>query len=708
MPIKKPDEEVVIGYDGGPLKRGLRNARSRIKSFASFTKALVAAAAIAMARAAVKAFAIQEQAEIRLRRALEATGQYSKQAEKNLKDVATQIQANTKIGDEQALGFMAQLIQIGKVAPEQVGSAVEAIAGLAEITGKSVSRVARNFSEQIARATMAGASSLGEYEIYLDDVQKKEIRHLANIGKSAEANALYVSALHGYAAGQSKVIEGSTQEWVQLGNAWGDFIEMIGQFVHELLVGLIPTLKEVLKELESWGPTLRLIGHVTVNFFALLYNNIALTINSLRALPTAVQLAFATAFEQAINIVVRGINYLLSQVPDWFPGGGKRIKPVDFTSELEKQLEVAAGRVKKYSGRMQNNLSEIWRGFTDGDAVLAEKDLPEGKNQEKVDSGPAGPTQDLDKLQNEIDQLKGAHDKLLKAEADYSKAMLTVAADREAARLLILNNGNLEEARLLQERADALEQNAIAALEKEKEAAAIKAAEAQLELELEAEARELAKELGILHAEEDLEFLKEGLRAEHEAKHGAREKEIADRITAHRKQQADEKIHGKRMAGILKFSRSKELGIGKNFLDTMIGLNVGGSKKLQKIQELSERARLLLMLGTKPFEAYAETSSRYPAPLGPALGALHAAAVVAQIGAGLRAVGGGGGGSAGTGGDLGGPVGDDPDAGGVGIAEEEDSEEPKKQVINLTVNLEADGFSIARLVEQQRVQAEDE
>ena len=151
---------------------------------------------------------------------------------------------------------------------------------------------------------------------------------------------------------------------------------------------------------------------------------------------------------------------------------------------------------------MQNDLSGIWRGLTDGEALLEEKDSTEGKNKEQKKTE-AEPTQDLGKLQNDIDQLKGAHDKLLKAEADYSKAMLEVARDREAARILILNNGNLEEARLLQERADALEQNALVALEKER-AIAEKLAEDKLaELELEAEARELAKELGLEHAEED-------------------------------------------------------------------------------------------------------------------------------------------------------------------------------------------------------------
>ena len=205
--------------------------------------------------------------------------------------------------------MMAQLIQIGKVAPEQVGLAVGAIAGMAEVQGKSIDRIARTFAEQMARATMAGSTSLGEYELHLDDVEAKRIRSLKEAGKSAEATAAYVEALNNKFGEQGKVIKGSTQTWTQLKNQWGDFIEVIGQFIHELFIGLMPALKGALDILISWGPTLRLVAHVAANFFSLIYNQIATTINLLRAFPTAIQFAFATAFEQAINIVIRGINY---------------------------------------------------------------------------------------------------------------------------------------------------------------------------------------------------------------------------------------------------------------------------------------------------------------------------------------------------------------------------------------------------------------
>ena len=258
-------------------------------------------------------------------------------------------------------------------------------------------------------------------------------------------------------------------------------------------------------------------------------------------------------------------------------------------------------------------------------------------------------------------------------------------------------------------------------LQRARDAAAVQAEEDLAEYELEMEARELAKELGLQHAEEDLEALKEKLRAERDAKLEARGQEVADRLDAHRKEQADEKRHGKVMAKIMKFGRSKELGIGRSFLDTMLKLSTGGSKKMQKIQEAAERARLLLQMATKPIEAYAETSASFPWPVGPVLGVLHAAAVAASIGGALRAVGGGGGGGnmprSVTGGDTSAAVLDtvaktdsvrSPAAPDVAGETDADPQEPTVlPPIHITVNLEADGLSLAQIVARHTVQAED-
>ena len=137
----------------------------------------------------------------------------------------------------------------------------------------------------------------------------------------------------------------------------------------------------------------------------------------------------------------------------------------------------------------------------------------------------------------------------------------------------------------------------------------------------------------------------------------------------------------------------------------MITISKSGNSKLAKIQKAAELARLGLQLATKPFEAYAETASAYPAPLGPALGVAHAAAVAAQIGSAMSAVGGSGGSSGASGGAVSAP--DDFDAYDDDSFESDETKD-KKRVINIVVNLEADGKAIAKLVEQEIAFAEDD
>ena len=304
--VRRPDEEVRVGYDGRSLKRGLAGAQGRIKGFLFSVKGLVAAAGVALAAVAVKAFATQEQAEKKLRRALAATGQYSRETEASLRKTASQIQANTKLGDEQALGMMASLIQVGRVAPAQVGIAVEAIASIAEQTGRPITRVARTFAEQIATATQHGTTSLGELEKYLEPFEVERIRRLKSMGKNAEVTAAVVEAMNKKFAGGADVVAGSTDEWKQLSNLWGDLIEVIGGIIHGILSGLIPGLKLVIKWVIGFGEKIQALVYQSKQTTGLISNYFHRAWLRLKRIGEAFPLIFQLAFEKTLNVVIAG------------------------------------------------------------------------------------------------------------------------------------------------------------------------------------------------------------------------------------------------------------------------------------------------------------------------------------------------------------------------------------------------------------------
>ena len=122
------------------------------------------------------------------------------------------------------------------------------------------------------------------------------------------------------------------------------------------------------------------------------------------------------------------------------------------------------------------------------------------------------------------------------------------------------------------------------------------------------------------------------------------------------------------------------------FFDLAASAQLTGNKKLDTLIKTAARARLLVALATKPFEAFAQTSAAYPFPLGPILGAAHAVLVASQIGIGLAAVGGGG-----------------SSRGSPAVANAPDVAKPQEEQRPLVLHatIEADGESIARVVQRR-------
>ena len=152
----------------------------------------------------------------------------------------------------------------------------------------------------------------------------------------------------------------------------------------------------------------------------------------------------------------------------------------------------------------------------------------------------------------------------------------------------------------------------------------------------EARAREVeqlevyAEELGLVVAELnelELEQLREHLLAKQELKDDEKRKDF-DREVKAAQAQADWESG----------DRKRQLKAVKHYSDaTNKILKDGGveSKKLQKAQKIVE---ISMALATDPQEAYATTSKAFPAPLGPILGAAHAALVAAALVKGLGEV----------------------------------------------------------------------
>ena len=147
---------------------------------------------------------------------------------------------------------------------------------------------------------------------------------------------------------------------------------------------------------------------------------------------------------------------------------------------------------------------------------------------------------------------------------------------------------------------------------------------------------------------EDLEYLSDVLRTEEEVQRAARDRELQASIDHHTQMLEDEKKYGKTLAGIKQTLESAQVVAAAGLMGTLAGIAEAGGKKMKGIARAAAIGQLLIDLQTKPFDAYAKTSSAYPFPFGHALGMLHAGLVVAQLGIGMANVGGGGGAAVGT------------------------------------------------------------
>ena len=179
---KRTDENVKIGAETKAAERGFKKLTNSGKAMVAVIAAAAVAGASAAAKGAVGLFREQERAEIRLRRALVASGQYTAEYEKKLHDISNSIQATTTTGDEAAQSMIANFIAIGNVAPASIDAITRAAMGYAELTQKSVLRVNRTWAQSLADIANESKNSLGEMEQLFesseagDDPQPEEDR----------------------------------------------------------------------------------------------------------------------------------------------------------------------------------------------------------------------------------------------------------------------------------------------------------------------------------------------------------------------------------------------------------------------------------------------------------------------------------------------------------------------------------------------------
>ena len=195
------------------------------------------------AKDSMKAYMEQENAVNGLERALDRVGKagYSQK----LQGVASALQGMTTYGDEATLQAMTLGVNMG-IAAEQMEDATKAAMGLAAGYGLDLT----NAMQLVAKAANGNTSRLAMYGIQVDQTKAKQEQFADVLKQCNEKFDLAKAETYG-------------QRLTQLGNAWGDLKEEVGEFLlalsgfddwHNDLVQQISHVTDIIKDnAEQWA-----------------------------------------------------------------------------------------------------------------------------------------------------------------------------------------------------------------------------------------------------------------------------------------------------------------------------------------------------------------------------------------------------------------------------------------------------------------------
>ena len=288
--------KVQIGAELRQLEQGLSRVSRQVsdvgKQMSDMGKTLstrVTAPIVAFGALTVRAFGKQEDAERRLRAALQANGREVDGLFNRYNKFAQEMQRTTVIGDETTLAMLQQAESLGLTA-DSAERAVRNSIAMQSAFGVSAESAIR----YTAALEQGNATMLTRYIPTLRDIEDETER-------AAEAQRVLGNA---FQVAEAEA-QGSRGQLIQLKNAVGDLMEVIGGVVSEAILPFVQRLKELAEQAQevntetlrmgvaiagiaaAAGPALIIVGKLIVAIGALL-SPIGLVVVGLATLSAAI------------------------------------------------------------------------------------------------------------------------------------------------------------------------------------------------------------------------------------------------------------------------------------------------------------------------------------------------------------------------------------------------------------------------------------
>lgn len=614
--------------------------------------AVLTAAAAAATFTLVNTYRKQEQAELQVAASLRALGVEQSISLEYMKAIASAYQEQTIFGDEASLMVLNMGLRVGKLNKEQLPRFLELAGDIATTTGRDMTRSARTLAASLADPER-GLSTLRTAGVRFTESQVESIKVMQQAGDYTGAQTILLDALTKVYGGASKATADGTGKIIQMSNAFGDLQEDVGKLLIKAIYPLVSWMKEFIEDIRKnheWvaklisniiiltgvlGTLLTAIGAVKLAMYAA-----SVATGVLNAAVVALGVSSRVAFGVvglAVGAVVAAITGLIAYWDDlkplfrdlgeWASRAGDSItttfnevfsglviwlkkaelKMLQFANlnpfqDYSKEISNLTGEIKQMEaglGRLIKNNKELIKTrqdardkeARDGAGGLASA----GRHSKPKIKGNI----DIDFIEQEMSKPSGsAAPATTKASPHPSGAGVSefdiLQAERDAKEIERQTLKQQHEAELLRMHLQGIEEMKIEFYNREWE----------IEQEI--------KEARLIEDEELRIATLERLKLEHDA--------LLKEKAGYYKKDADQEIKSEQFKG------KKLLAVAKDF--------GGKSQSLQKAFAIADRLmtvkELLAQAPAKAAEAYNETSSKFPFPVGPALGALHAGLLIAQ------------------------------------------------------------------------------
>lgn len=192
----------------------------------------------------IEIYGIQEEADKKLEAVLRATGEAAGYNASELKNMASDLQQVTTIGDETTESAMAVLLTFKQIKNENFERAVNSAQDLSMIFGDL-----KSSSTMLGKALedpVQGLSAMRRVGVTFTEEQEKMIKGFAEAGELAEAQGMVLDVLEGQVGGVAKAMrDTATGDLKALNNSLGDLREASGEAALHGLRPIVQWLDDV-------------------------------------------------------------------------------------------------------------------------------------------------------------------------------------------------------------------------------------------------------------------------------------------------------------------------------------------------------------------------------------------------------------------------------------------------------------------------------